>query len=145
MARLVICSYWFKEEEAIVSVSDSGVAGFFAPTPHVERKHSCERSRLLSLLLQYTPCNLIRALCREQSDSALLFQGLLRPFSPAPSYAAKLAYMLSPITADGHAAGGGLMLARPLVLQRRDNFSSSCQALLEPPLLMSSCCFAFLE
>ena len=81
----------------------------------------------------------------EQSDSVLLFKGLLRPFSSAPSYAAKLAYMLSPITADGHAAGGGLMLARPLVLQRRDNFSSSCQALLEPPLLMSSCCFAFLE
>ena len=48
----------------------------------------------------------------EQSDSALLFQGLLPPFSSAPSYAAKLAYMLSPITADGHAAGGGLMLAR---------------------------------
>ena len=86
LARLVICSYWFKEEEAIVSVSDSGAACFFAPTPHVERKHSCERSRLLSLLLQYTPCNLIRALCREQSDSALLFQGLLfhqlRPMQP---------------------------------------------------------------
>ena len=52
----------------------------------------------------------------EQSDSALLFQGLLPPFSSVPSYAAKLAYMLSPITADVHAAGGGLMLARPLVL-----------------------------
>ena len=111
LARLVICSYWFKEEEAIVSVSDSGAAGFFAPTPHVERKHSCERSRLLSLLLQYTACNLIRALCREQSDSALLFQSKGFSFS---SGAAKLAYMLSPITADGHAAGGGLMLARSL-------------------------------
>ena len=143
MARLVICSYWFKEEEAIVSVSDSGAAGFFAPTPHVERKHSCERSRLLSLLLQYTPCNLIRALCRGTIGFGVVVPRASLP--PAPSYAAKLAYMLSPITADGHAAGGGLMLARPLVLRRRDNFSSSCQALLEPPLLMSSCCFAFLE
>ena len=43
-----------KKRRLSLSASDSRpLTGLFVPPVHVERKHSCERSRLLSLLLQY--------------------------------------------------------------------------------------------